>query len=270
MDDSTVEVSFIEYEKEYINATEKDNYNETDKNSRRTKMPSDDKPPRNQTYKDMGKMNNTCNVTWNVPLDFNVTELALSYGKSAAIKIQEETNGTLTLKICKRKQYKPRTRNNTDGSVKDEEDMSDAKRERYEKVHTDKVMDDADLDYMDTEGMDGWNEEADGKEYYKDENGKNTTWGKRWKRRNNKTEETDPEEGYGKPSKGDYSIDLGGYKTFGTDGQGNSTVGVKDDNSTTCSDRIILLTITALEDTTTTPVVTSSQLRVLSTSGSSM
>jgi hypothetical protein len=60
------------------------------------------------------------------------------------------------LESCKRKQYKPRTKNNTDGSYSKEEDMSDAKKDRYEKIHTDKVMDDADLDYMDTEGMDGW------------------------------------------------------------------------------------------------------------------
>ena len=75
--------------------------------------------------------------------------------------------------------------------------------------------------------------------------------------------ETDPdsdtaEEGYGKPSKGTYSTELGGYKSFGTKGQGDSNLGVKDTNDTTCGDRVVLLSITALEDTSTPDSTTSS------------
>ena len=57
-------------------------------------------------------------------------------------------------------------------------------------------------------------------------------------------------EGYGMPSKGTYSPEYGGYKTFGTTGQGESNFGAKDYNDTTCGDRVILLSITALNDTT--------------------
>ena len=72
-------------------------------------------------------------------------------------------------------------------------------------------------------------------------------------------DKSEAEEGYGTPSKGQYSLDLGGYKSFGTVGQGNSSIGVKDENSDTCSERIILFTVTANEDTNkaTTPTVQS-------------
>jgi len=43
----------------------------------------------------------------------------------------------------------------------------------------------------------------------------------------------------------------GGYKTFGTEGQGNSTIGVKEDYSDTCSERVMLITFTAKKDTST-------------------
>merc|ERR1719240_1248542 len=36
---------------------------------------------------------------------------------------------------------------------------------------------------------------------------------------------TEPEQGYGMPSKVTFSLDLGGFKTFGTEGQGNSSFG---------------------------------------------
>lgn len=55
--------------------------------------------------------------------------------------------------------------------------------------------------------------------------------------------------GYGKPSKGTYSSELGGFKSFGTEGQGDSPLGAKDTNDTTCGDRIILLSIRATQDT---------------------
>ena len=90
---------------------------------------------------------------------------------------------------------------------------------------------------------DGW----DGKSYNKNK----TDWGTSYF---DPQYETNPnasraEIGYGKPTKGLYSQDLGGYKSFGTLGQGNSSLGVKDLNDTICGDRIILLTITANIDT---------------------
>ena len=48
MNDSNVELNFIEYEKSFLNATEKDKRDSTEnKNSRKWKMPDDDRPPRN-------------------------------------------------------------------------------------------------------------------------------------------------------------------------------------------------------------------------------
>lgn len=55
--------------------------------------------------------------------------------------------------------------------------------------------------------------------------------------------------GYGQPSSGNYSQDMGGYKTFGTQGQGDSNVGVKEDYAETCSDRVMLITVSAQKDT---------------------
>lgn len=53
MDDTNAEVTFIEYKKSFIYGTEKDGSSET-MNSKKLKQPSDDKPPRNNTYSDMG------------------------------------------------------------------------------------------------------------------------------------------------------------------------------------------------------------------------
>ena len=46
---------------------------------------------------------------------------------------------------------------------------------------------------------------------------------------------------------------MGGFKTFGTKGQGDSNFGAKDYNDTTCGDRIILLSVTATQDLSTAP-----------------
>ena len=86
---------------------------------------------------------------------------------------------------------------------------------------------------------DGW----DGKSYDKNK----TDWGvsfadPQYERNPNASR---AEMGYGKPTKGIYSQDLAGYKSFGTLGQGNSSLGVKDLNDTICGDRVVLLTITA-------------------------
>jgi len=61
MNDSNVNITFIEFEKEYVkdNMAGKDN-SSTTSSDRTGKQPSDDKPNRNQTYKDMGSMNSSC------------------------------------------------------------------------------------------------------------------------------------------------------------------------------------------------------------------
>jgi len=45
---------------------------------------------------------------------------------------------------------------------------------------------------------------------------------------------------------------MGGYKSFGTEGQGDSPSGAKDTNDTTCGDRVVLLSVRALNDTSDT------------------
>lgn len=53
MDDDSVDIYFIEYEKAFINATTYD-INGTGSDGREWTMPSDDKPPRNYSFEDMG------------------------------------------------------------------------------------------------------------------------------------------------------------------------------------------------------------------------
>lgn len=94
-----------------------------------------------------------------------------------------------------------------------------------------------------TKDKDGW----DGNTYDKDK----TDWGKSFE---DEQYQADPdaseaESGYGTPSKGTYSSELGGYKSFGTEGQGDSPIGAKDTNDTKCGDRVVLLSIRALNDT---------------------
>lgn len=62
MDDENVDIYFIEYEKAFINSTEVDDGNSTDPNNKYWTMPSEDKPPRNITYKDMGSQNKSCSM----------------------------------------------------------------------------------------------------------------------------------------------------------------------------------------------------------------
>jgi len=61
-------------------------------------------------------------------------------------------------------------------------------------------------------------------------------------------EETDAVKGYGKPTKGSYNSTEKGYKTFGTEGQGNNTEGVKEKNSTKGACRQTTISVTAVAD----------------------
>lgn len=74
MNDSSVEISFVEYKKSFVNGTEVegDDSRETSR-TKEWKQPDDDKPPRNQTWEDMGKMNSTCTYNFSVP---TTTDLA--------------------------------------------------------------------------------------------------------------------------------------------------------------------------------------------------
>lgn len=160
--------------------------------------------------------------------------------------------------------------------------MEEAKEEKFEKKRKEKMEEDLDVDDFDTEGMDGY-DNSDSEPSKKDrkdkrekpdgfedlpEKDESDDWGKKERKKGNMTDEekaeyAEPTEGgYGQPSKGTYSADLGGFKSYGTDGQGNSSVGAKDDLEDTCTDRVVLLTVVALNNTTegdsdTTVTVTS-------------
>ena len=60
--------------------------------------------------------------------------------------------------------------------------------------------------------------------------------------------ETEAVRGYGKPTKGSYSVETKGYKTFGTEGQGENTEGVMDIDSEEEESRGMLVTISAKAD----------------------
>ena len=78
MNDSNTEVSFIEYKKSFVNATEKDGSDKSFE-GKKTKMPSDDKPPRNQSWSDLGKQNATnCTYNYSVGSNDTVTDYALT------------------------------------------------------------------------------------------------------------------------------------------------------------------------------------------------
>jgi len=52
--------------------------------------------------------------------------------------------------------------------------------------------------------------------------------------------------GYGAPTYGLYNSTIGGWKSFGTVGQGNSSVGVKNDYDQSISERIVIVSVSAL------------------------
>jgi len=70
-------------------------------------MPDGDRPPRNQSWSDMGKMNKTkCVYNYSVPQDMfdsEATEIALKAGKSAKVSVTSNSNGTYTIETCYRK-----------------------------------------------------------------------------------------------------------------------------------------------------------------------
>jgi hypothetical protein len=161
MNDSNVDISFIEYKKSFINATDLDGRNSSEnKNSRRWKMPDSDRPPRNQSYGDVGKLNQTaCKTNYSVnPSEFNITAYSLRLGKNYAMRVTKNQNNTYTVTICSGKQYKPRRRRTNNDTYTEKEDMENATRSRWERSKTDYVKTKVDVDYMDTDGMESWSD----------------------------------------------------------------------------------------------------------------
>lgn len=220
-------------------------------------MPDGDRPPRNQSWSNMGKMNKTnCVYNYSVPQDMfdaNGTEIGIKVGGKARVNVTANSNGTYTIQTCYKKQMKPR-RKKRNGSYTNRTSMDNATKEYWNDYNNaDGASDQAEsVDYYDMEGVhegkskrqrgprrkndeDGW----DGKTINEDK----SDWGQSSedKQYESDPEATTAESGYGKPSKGTYSSELGGYKSFGTVGQGDSPIGAKDTNDTTCGERIVLL-----------------------------
>ena len=64
--------------------------------------------------------------------------------------------------------------------------------------------------------------------------------------------ETEPVVGYGMPTKGAYDTTEGGYKTFGTEGQGEDTEGVKDISDPEEESRSMIISVTAVANQAST------------------
>jgi len=133
MDDSNTEVSFIEYKKSFVNKTSKDNYDSSEtKESKKTKMPSDDKPPRNQSWSDMGKMSKVkCTYNYSVSSDTDTASIEANFEGKAKVNVTSNSNGTYTIEICYKKQFKPK-RKNKNGTYTEKEDMDEAKKEHWD------------------------------------------------------------------------------------------------------------------------------------------
>jgi len=292
MSDDNVEVSFIEYEKRYLSNSSTDSYGSGEtKNGRKSKQPSDDKPPRNSSY---GRMNRSrsanCTTEWSVTGTgtngtINRTEWRVRYPRTA-INFTLETNGTYTVTVCSRGQRKPRRRHRN-GTETNNTDMEDAKRERRRRRNNSSNGTGGGSPSGSGNSTGGNSSGPGGSRGRGGRNGRggrgrertegpagnrtrgnrtetqrtNSEWGQAWEGQDTEgydDEGTKADVGYGRPSKGNYSASMGGYKAFGTEGQGDSRVGLKEDYSETCSDRVLLITVTATDNTTSTASSSSS------------
>ena len=64
--------------------------------------------------------------------------------------------------------------------------------------------------------------------------------------------------GYGMPTKGTYDADVGGFKVFGTVGQGEMQFGLHDKDDETCETRRMLVSVTVVKNETSTDSAPSS------------
>jgi hypothetical protein len=293
MGDSEVEVSFVEYEKRYMTNGTADTYSNSEtKQGRKSKQPSDDKPPRDSSFGSMGKSNTSnCTTIWNVDGSTNMT----AYQELNNCTHVLEANGTYTVTICYKSQRKPK-RQHRNGTEEGESDMgNETKAKRMNNsTNTSGTGMSGGPGGESKNGRGGKSKEntetgpsgnkSRGNKTNKQES--NDEWGQKW---DNMTSDGYDEDdtiatvGYGQPSDGNYSQDMGGFRTFGTEGQGDDKVGLKEDYSETCSDRVMLVTVSAQTDTVAAAAAASSSSRgfpsvrssfghpvVMTTSGSRM
>ena len=285
MSDENVEIAFVEYEKSFMTNTTTDTYGSGEtKSGRKTKQPSDDKPPRNSSYSDMGKMNATnCTTEWSVDGSTNQTAYAESYPK-AGLNWTLESNGTYTVVICYRSQRKPKRqyRNGTEVPESNMSNETDMKK-RGRSSNSSGTGDSGNTTTRNGRKRESTEGSSGGKTRGKktDRSKTNGDWETDWSGKDadgySTADDTKASNGgYGTPSKGNYSQNTGGYKAFGTSGQGDSPVGVKEDYSETCTERVMLITVSAQNDTSTAASASSSSSvafghpMVMSTAESSM
>lgn len=161
MNDSNVELSFIEYEKSFLNATELDQRDGTeDKNSRKWKMPDDDRPPRNQSWKDMGQLNKTLCKSKEWAADTNITAFKLKYGKAYAVKVtKDESTGLYTITVCSRGQFKPKRKYKFKDGETEQKNFTEALKEKEQQVQkatVAAVLQSAHLPFGDLLGSPDW------------------------------------------------------------------------------------------------------------------
>ena len=258
----------MEYKKSFVKPTTKDKGDGTETSeAKKTTMPDDDKPPRDLAPKDMGNLAKKNCKDPEAPVAEEPDKKALSQAnKGSKVWVTKNDEGKWVVQICSKGQRGPKRKNKKGKEVGGGEDMK-AKREKI-KAKIKELKDSLKGDAEGAKGKKDKMKEFKGalkdklKEKFggrkKDKDGwdgttfdkAKTDWG---------TTETDaefafdeenmPEYGLGLPSKGVYSAELGGYKTFGTDGQGEDTAGLREEGDSTCGERVMLVTITATEDT---------------------
>lgn len=137
-------------------------------------MPNEDKPPRNQSWGDMGKQNKSCSFMVKPAYMFYGVyprEDDIRYEYPWADKIDIEYNygnDTYSIKMCSKRQFKPSRKNSTTDTYTDTEDFHYTWKHEYEESYTHYIEELIDVDYIDSDGMGGWSDTYNYNEYYKD------------------------------------------------------------------------------------------------------
>lgn len=213
--DAKVNITYIEYAEDKVHKT-------SESGSGSEESPSEGRPARNQSFEDSGNQG---------------TENKGGQNKPA----RQKADGSKT----------------TDEKVDDEKDYIKNKEEHdEEKADEDeggffKRPKDGDKD-EDEDEEEGRPDRDPEREAEGDEDGEEKSdedfGGKRKPAEDEREENTEAVEGYGKPTKGTYNSDDKGYKTFGTTGQGENKEGAKERNDSEDQERGMIVSVTAVAD----------------------
>jgi len=104
----------------------------------------------------MGKMNKSkCVYNYSMPTDTDTAAIEAQWEGKAKVNVTTESNGTLTIEVCFKKQSKPK-RKFKNGTYTEKEDMEDAKKEHwdeYQKEYGDGPPKKESSYYVDDEGV---------------------------------------------------------------------------------------------------------------------